>query len=101
MFKTGPASRVRCASSFCRAKSPKVLRSLSNELIDLAKMPPRPPRPVTIRMKAKFTSRCRTCLGNISPGDSVYWTKGSKPRHADCHNRESFSEIDALMGGDV
>lgn len=53
-------------------------------VVDIATLPPQPGRNWTLSITAKFAGRCRSCLGAISPGEQIYWAKGTQPKHVDC-----------------
>lgn len=57
-----------------------------------------PPRPTpTIAMTSKYPGRCAKCRGRISVGERIYWTKGSKPRHATCGSNDVLDEANRLL----
>src|SRR5262245_56359811 len=56
----------------------------------------------SMRIRAKYASRCPICLQSISVGESVEWAKGSKAKHAACvdsQKSENRSESDSVSDG--
>jgi DNA repair protein RadD len=83
VFRAGPECCPLCGVELPR-RTIALPTALGVELVDIGSLPRLAPRPVTLSITAKFPGTCRGCRGRISPGQQVYWIKGTGARHVDC-----------------
>jgi DNA repair protein RadD len=88
VFRAGPECCPLCGVELPR-RTIALPTALGVELVDIGSLPKLPPRPVTLSITAKFPGTCRGCRGRISPGQQVYWIKGTGARHVDCEAARS------------
>lgn len=47
------------------------------------------------RIVARFPGTCGRCQEPIAKGDPIMWSRGEKPFHADCDERDAGAEAEA------
>lgn len=47
------------------------------------------------RILAKYPGKCSRCQEPIAKGDPILWSRGEKPRHAECPERDPVAEAEA------
>lgn len=86
VFLAGPTACPMCGFT-APAREIRLPVEIGGELVDLSTLPRLPPRAFTVAIVAKYPGRCRVCSGPIAAGESIYWAKGEKARHAECPRR--------------
>ncbi len=66
-------------------------------VVDVSTLPKTPQRAVTLSIVSKYPGVCRLCSGAIAVGDQIYWTKGTKPRHAQCGAATALAEANEML----